>query len=168
MVNRRFRHRQHVDLHQLLARAEHARTDAGRCLVGVGTLHIQRHRANLLTPLGCRPHCRDLPDGHFRRPRHRQLAVGRGGERIRPLDVSAGHAARSWPFQRCWDRRLPLRQPEGLNLDPSRTFSSESRAQLDRLIDTGPVVVTVEYRIAVDDAEAFRMAMHELKPDSPP
>jgi MFS family permease len=60
-------------------------------------------------------------------------------------------------------RRLPLRQPEGLNLDPSRTFSSESRAQLDRLIDTGPVVVTVEYKIAVDDAEDFRVAMHELK-----
>ena len=60
-------------------------------------------------------------------------------------------------------KRLPLRQPEGLNLDPSRTFSSESRAQLDRLIDTGPVVVTVEYRIAVDDAEPFRLAMRELR-----
>jgi MFS family permease len=60
-------------------------------------------------------------------------------------------------------RKLPLRQPEGLNLDPSRTFSSESRATLDRLIDTGPVVVTVEYRIAPDDAEPFRLAMRELR-----
>lgn len=60
-------------------------------------------------------------------------------------------------------RRLPLHQPEGLNLDPSRTFSSESRAQLDRLIDTGPVVVTVEYKIAAADAEDFRAAMHEVK-----
>jgi MFS family permease len=60
-------------------------------------------------------------------------------------------------------RKLPLRQPEGLNLDPSRTWSSEHRAQLDRLIDTGPVVVTVEYRIAVDEAEAFRLAMRELR-----
>jgi MFS family permease len=60
-------------------------------------------------------------------------------------------------------RRLPLSQPEGLNLDPSRTFTSESRAQLDRLIDSGPVVVTVEYRIAVDDAEPFRLAMRELR-----
>jgi hypothetical protein len=60
-------------------------------------------------------------------------------------------------------RRLPLRQPENLNLDPSRTFSSESRAELDRLIDTGPVVVTVEYRVAVDDAEQFRLAMRELR-----
>jgi MFS family permease len=60
-------------------------------------------------------------------------------------------------------RRLPLRQPEGLNLDPSRTWSSESQAQLDRLIDTGPVVVTVEYKIAVDDAEPFRIAMRELR-----
>jgi MFS family permease len=60
-------------------------------------------------------------------------------------------------------RKLPLHQPEGLNLDPSRTWSSENRAQLDRLIDTGPVVVTVEYRIAVEDAEAFRLAMRELR-----
>jgi MFS family permease len=60
-------------------------------------------------------------------------------------------------------RKLPLRQPEGLNLDPSRTWSSESRAQLDRLIDTGPVVVTVEYRIAPEDGDAFRLAMHELR-----
>jgi MFS family permease len=60
-------------------------------------------------------------------------------------------------------RKLPLRQPEGLNLDPSRTFTSESRAELGRLIDTGPVVVTVEYRIAVDDAEPFRLAMRELR-----
>ncbi len=58
---------------------------------------------------------------------------------------------------------LPLRQPEGLNLDPSRTWSSESRAQLDRLLDSGPVVVTVEYRIAVEDAERFRFAMRELR-----
>ncbi|MBV8805413.1 MAG: MFS transporter, partial [Sinobacteraceae bacterium] len=60
-------------------------------------------------------------------------------------------------------RRLPLRQPEGLNLDPSRTWSSESRAQLDRLIDTGPVVVTVEYRVPIEDADAFRLAMRELR-----
>ncbi len=60
-------------------------------------------------------------------------------------------------------RRLPLHQPEGLNLDPSRTWTHESRAQLDRLIDTGPVVVTVEYRIAPEDAEAFRLAMRELR-----
>ena len=60
-------------------------------------------------------------------------------------------------------RRLPLRQFEGLNLDPSRTWSSESRAQLDRLIDTGPVVVTVEYRITPEDAEPFRLAMRELR-----
>jgi MFS family permease len=60
-------------------------------------------------------------------------------------------------------RRLPLRQPEGLNLDPSRTWSSESRAELDRLIDTGPVVVTVEYRVLIEDADAFRLAMRELR-----
>jgi MFS family permease len=60
-------------------------------------------------------------------------------------------------------RILPLHQPEGLNLDPSRTWSSESRAQLDRLIDTGPVVVTVEYRIAAEHIEPFLIAMRELR-----
>jgi quinol monooxygenase YgiN len=59
--------------------------------------------------------------------------------------------------------RLPLRQPENLNLDPSRTWSAESRAQLDRLMDSGPVVVAVEYQIALEDADAFREAMHELR-----
>lgn len=60
-------------------------------------------------------------------------------------------------------RWLPLLQPEGLNLDPSRTWSSESRAQLDLLIDSGPVVVTVEYRIALEDSDPFRAAMRELR-----
>ena len=60
-------------------------------------------------------------------------------------------------------RPLPLHQPEGLNLDPSRTWSGESRAQLERLIDSGPVVVTVEYTIPVDDADRFRSAMRELR-----
>jgi MFS family permease len=66
-------------------------------------------------------------------------------------------------FSALLGRKLPLHQPEGLNLDPSRTWSSESRAQLDHLIDTGPVVVTVEYRIALDDSERFRLAMRELR-----
>ena len=60
-------------------------------------------------------------------------------------------------------RVLRLHQPEGLNLDPSRTWSSESRAQLDRLMDTGPVVVTVEYRITPEDVEQFLLAMRELR-----
>lgn len=60
-------------------------------------------------------------------------------------------------------RWLPLRQPEGLNLDPSRTWSSINRAQLEKLRDSDPVVVTVEYRIAPEDAAAFRDAMRELR-----
>ena len=60
-------------------------------------------------------------------------------------------------------RKLPLHQPEGLNLDPSRTWSMENRAQLERLVDSGPVVVTVEYRIAEEDAERFLYAMRELR-----
>jgi hypothetical protein len=60
-------------------------------------------------------------------------------------------------------RWLPLHQPEELNLDPSRTWSVENRVQLDRLMDSGPVVVTVEYRIPPEDAERFRFAMRELR-----
>jgi hypothetical protein len=60
-------------------------------------------------------------------------------------------------------RPLPLQQHEELNLDPSRTWSAVNRAQLERLIDSGPVVVTVEYRVAPRDAERFRLAMRELR-----
>ena len=60
-------------------------------------------------------------------------------------------------------RRWPLLQPEGLNLDPSRTWSGESREQLAQLLDTGPVIVTVEYHIAAPDFEPFRLAMRELR-----
>lgn len=60
-------------------------------------------------------------------------------------------------------RKLSLHQPEGLNLDPSRTWSTENRDQLERLVDSGPVVVTVEYRVAEEDAERFLYAMRELR-----
>lgn len=60
-------------------------------------------------------------------------------------------------------RRFRLLQPEGLNLDPSRTWSQEQNAQLQQLSESGPVVVTVEYRIATENAEGFLHAMHELR-----
>jgi MFS family permease len=60
-------------------------------------------------------------------------------------------------------RKLPLPQPENLNLNPLLTWSAEHDAQVQRMPDTGPVVVTVEYRIAVADAEGFLLAMRELR-----
>jgi quinol monooxygenase YgiN len=60
-------------------------------------------------------------------------------------------------------RRLPLPQPEGLNLDPSRSWSAEQEALMGRMADSGPVAVTVEYRIAPADVEPFLLAMRELR-----
>lgn len=59
---------------------------------------------------------------------------------------------------------LPVLKSETLNLDPSRSF-----AQLDPFLQDPephldvPVVVTIEYRVAPADAEAFLSAMQELK-----
>ncbi len=60
-------------------------------------------------------------------------------------------------------RKLPLPQPEGLNLDPLRTFSAAQTDTLERLSDTGPIVVTIEYRIAAQDTEGFLTEMRELR-----
>ncbi len=59
--------------------------------------------------------------------------------------------------------KLPLPQPEGLNLDPSRTLSLEPGAPLDRLSDSGPIVVTIEYRIRCSDTDNFLAEMRELR-----
>jgi MFS family permease len=60
-------------------------------------------------------------------------------------------------------RVIALPQPEGLNLDPSRSWSPEQETLMRRMADTGPVVVTVEYRIEAPDIEAFLLAMRELR-----
>jgi quinol monooxygenase YgiN len=60
-------------------------------------------------------------------------------------------------------RARPLPQPEGLNLDPSRSWSKEQEGLMRRMTDSGPVVVTVEYRIAPADVERFLLAMRELR-----
>lgn len=60
-------------------------------------------------------------------------------------------------------RWLPLAQPEGLNLDPSRTFSPEQGADLESLSDSGPIVVTIEYRISAADTDRFLAEMRELR-----
>lgn len=59
--------------------------------------------------------------------------------------------------------RLPLPQPEGLNLDPSRTLSADHGTDFERLSDSGPIVVTIEYRISAPDREAFLAEMRELR-----
>ena len=59
--------------------------------------------------------------------------------------------------------RLPLPQPEGLNLDPSRTLSPDHGTDFERLSDSGPIVVTIEYRISAADREAFLAEMRELR-----
>jgi MFS family permease len=59
--------------------------------------------------------------------------------------------------------RFPLPQPEGLNLDPSRSTLAGQEALTARGVDAGPVVVTVEYRIALVDAARFVSAMGELR-----
>ncbi len=58
---------------------------------------------------------------------------------------------------------LPLPQPEGLNLDPSRTLSAEHANDLERLSDSGPIVVTIEYRIPAADTDRFLAEMRELR-----
>jgi quinol monooxygenase YgiN len=59
--------------------------------------------------------------------------------------------------------KLPLPQPEGLNLDPSRTYSPEQGMDFERLSDSGPIVVTIEYRISAADTESFLTEMRELR-----
>jgi len=59
--------------------------------------------------------------------------------------------------------KLPLPQPEGLNLDPSRTLSAGEGTDFERLSDSGPIVVTIEYRISAADREAFLAEMRELR-----
>jgi len=60
-------------------------------------------------------------------------------------------------------RRLALPQSEGLNLDPSSTFAPMNGADLGRLSDSGPIVVTIEYRIRPEDTESFLAEMRELR-----
>ena len=60
-------------------------------------------------------------------------------------------------------RWLALPQPEDLNLEPSRSWLSQQEAPGARLIGNTPVIVTVEYRIALADAASFCRAMAELR-----
>ncbi len=58
--------------------------------------------------------------------------------------------------------RLPLPQAEAVNLDPFRNWQ-DLQQQIGRVRDDGPVVVTIEYRIAPQDQQAFMRAMREVR-----
>lgn len=58
--------------------------------------------------------------------------------------------------------RLRLPQWEPLNLDPSHAWP-DPQVRLDLVPQSGPVVVTVEYRVAAEEQEAFVVAMRELR-----
>lgn len=60
-------------------------------------------------------------------------------------------------------RRLPLPQPERLNLAPRDPWPEDWDARNHRIAHAGRVVVTVEYCVAMQDAPAFRDAMRELQ-----
>jgi MFS family permease len=58
--------------------------------------------------------------------------------------------------------KLPIAQPQTINLDPSRTWP-EPKSRVDLAAESGPVVVTIEYRVAEQDRDSFLAAMHELQ-----
>jgi MFS family permease len=59
-------------------------------------------------------------------------------------------------------RWLPLPQPQTIVLDPSRTWP-EPKLRLEVPAESGPVVVSVEYRVAANDWPDFLAAMYELR-----
>jgi len=58
-------------------------------------------------------------------------------------------------------RFFPLSLNEDIDLRPSSPPDSHESVAME--IDDGPVLVTVEYQIAPEDAEAFRAIMHQMR-----
>lgn len=58
-------------------------------------------------------------------------------------------------------RFFPLSLNEDIDLRPSDPPDSHDSIAMD--LDDGPVLVTVEYQIAPEDAEAFRAIMHQMR-----
>jgi MFS family permease len=58
--------------------------------------------------------------------------------------------------------KITIPQPQTTNLDPSRTWP-EPKTAIDVASESGPVVVSIEYRIAAEDRADFLTAMHELR-----
>ena len=59
--------------------------------------------------------------------------------------------------------KVALPQATGLNLDPFRTTPVPPNMAAEVVPQSGPVVITVEYRIAPEDRDAFMMAMREMR-----
>jgi MFS family permease len=59
-------------------------------------------------------------------------------------------------------RFFPLTIDESIDLRPS-THWPEAHANLQADLEDGPVLVTIEYRIAAKDTERFRLVMHQLR-----
>lgn len=58
--------------------------------------------------------------------------------------------------------KLTIPQPQSINLDPSRTWP-EPKTAIDVNAESGPVVVSIEYRIAEENRAEFLAAMHEMR-----
>ena len=58
--------------------------------------------------------------------------------------------------------RLTIPQPQTIDLDASRTWP-EPKTALNIAAETGPVVVSIEYRVAETDRSEFLAAMHEMR-----
>lgn len=84
--------------------------------------------------------------------------AGRGGLAL--AIALAGALLLAAPLLGRW---VPLPEPEGLNLDPSRQLTPEAAGALPSFPETAPIVVTVEYRVDPGDVPGFRAAMRELR-----
>ena len=78
------------------------------------------------------------------------------------VSLSLGAAAAALIVSAALGLWLPLRQAEELNLDPLRTWSAPATA-VPVENRTGPVVVTIEYRIDPSDVMSFLHAMSERR-----
>jgi len=58
--------------------------------------------------------------------------------------------------------KLAIPQPQTIELDPSRTWP-EPKTAMDVASESGPVVVSIEYRVAPEDRDAFLASMHEMR-----
>ncbi len=59
--------------------------------------------------------------------------------------------------------KVALPKATALNLDPFRTTPVPAKMAAEVVPQSGPVVITVEYRIAPEDRDAFMMAMREMR-----
>ena len=120
----------------------------------LGAVAVQCVGSAVDAALGRRPGAGAVPDRQLRRHVAGRLDLGLG---LGP--TGGGHwrwccRASPWPLARRSGLRWRLPEFSSLNLDPLDRFSAPSPA-LDLRARSGPVMVTVEYRIAQDDVDRF-------------